>query len=280
MKKGYYRIQPCRYRYLSLSIVIVIVIVTTPVSRLFALIPCAGTGSRSGSAIPKQYRTLGQRALLYYTLAAFDACSEFAQTLVVIAPDDTGFDARNFSGLRFAVARCGGASRQASVFNGLNALAGFGAREHDWVLVHDAARPGITPELIRRMVGALRDDPVGGIAALPVADTLKRVATDDGNTGVENPHIARTEARDGLWHAQTPQMFRIGMLREAILRAQQQGHELTDEASAIEWLGHAPRLVPGSPRNFKVTYPEDFALAEMVLRENFFSSSSSSSSSS
>jgi 2-C-methyl-D-erythritol 4-phosphate cytidylyltransferase len=241
--------------------------VTSSISRLFALIPCAGTGSRSGSAIPKQYRTLGQRALLYYALAAFDACSEFAQTLVVIAPDDTGFDARHFSGLRFAVARCGGASRQASVFNGLNALAEFGAREHDWVLVHDAARPGVTPELIRRLVSALRDDPVGGIAALPVADTLKRAATNEGNAAAAPPRIARTEARDGLWHAQTPQMFRIGMLREAILQAQQQGHDLTDEASAIEWLGHTPRLVPGSPRNFKVTYPEDFALAQALLRD-------------
>jgi 2-C-methyl-D-erythritol 4-phosphate cytidylyltransferase len=234
-------------------------------SRLFALIPCAGTGSRSGSAMPKQYRTVAGRDLLHYSLAAFDACSEFAQTLVVISPDDSHFDARRFSGLRFAVSRCGGASRQASVFNGLNALAQFGARDDDWVLVHDAARPGITPALIRSLVGAVKDganeDPVGGIVALPVADTLKRVAPDRGPV-----RIARTESRDGLWQAQTPQMFRIGMLRDAILRAQQEGHDLTDEASAIEWLGHSPRLVQGSLRNFKVTYPEDFDLAEAFLR--------------
>ncbi|PLZ03683.1 2-C-methyl-D-erythritol 4-phosphate cytidylyltransferase [Burkholderia sp. WAC0059] len=230
-------------------------------SRLFALIPCAGTGSRSGSAIPKQYRTVAGRDLLHYTLAAFDACSEFAQTLVVIAPDDTHFDARRFSGLRFAVQRCGGASRQASVHNGLEALAAFGARDDDWVLVHDAARPGITPALIRSLVDALRDDPVGGIVALPVADTLKRAVPGEGGA-----RIARTEARDGLWQAQTPQMFRIGMLRGAIERAQQDGHDLTDEASAIEWLGHSPRLVQGSLRNFKVTYPEDFDLAEAFLR--------------
>jgi len=228
--------------------------------RLFALIPCAGTGSRSGSVMPKQYRTVAGRDLLHYTLAAFDACSEFTQTLVVIAPDDGHFDARRFSGLRFAVRRCGGASRQASVFNGLAALAEFGARDDDWVLVHDAARPGITPALIRSLVEALKDDPVGGIMALPVADTLKRVAPGDGQA-----HIARTESRDGLWQAQTPQMFRVGMLRTAIERAQQDGHDLTDEASAIEWLGHAPRLVQGSLRNFKVTYPEDFALAEAIL---------------
>ncbi|MEQ5838354.1 2-C-methyl-D-erythritol 4-phosphate cytidylyltransferase [Paraburkholderia acidicola] len=228
-------------------------------SRLFALIPCAGTGSRSGSAMPKQYRTVAGRDLLHYTLAAFDACSEFAQTLVAIAPDDPHFDARRFAGLRFAVRRCGGASRQATVLNGLHALTEFGAHDDDWVLVHDAARPGITPALIRALIGALKDDPVGGIIALPVADTLKRIAPDSGG------RIARTEPRDGLWQAQTPQMFRIGMLREGILRAQQDGHDLTDEASAIEWLGHAPRLVQGSLRNFKVTWPEDFDLAEAVL---------------
>jgi 2-C-methyl-D-erythritol 4-phosphate cytidylyltransferase len=231
-------------------------------SRLFALIPSAGTGSRSGAPMPKQYRTVAGRDMLHFSLAAFDACSEFSQTLVVIAPDDQHFDARRFAGLRFAVRRCGGASRQASVLNGLQALGEFGARDDDWVLVHDAARPGITPALIRALVGALKDDAVGGIMALPVADTLKRVAprADDGEQ-----RIARTEARDGLWQAQTPQMFRVGMLREAILRAQQDGHDLTDEASAIEWLGHAPRLVQGSLRNFKVTYPEDFELADALL---------------
>ncbi|WP_186101443.1 2-C-methyl-D-erythritol 4-phosphate cytidylyltransferase [Burkholderia gladioli] len=226
--------------------------------RLFALIPCAGTGSRSGSALPKQYRTLAGRALLHYTLAAFDALSELAQTLVVISPDDPHFDARRFSGLRFAVSRCGGASRQASVLNGLMQLVEFGATDADWVLVHDAARPGITPALIRTLISALKDDPVGGIVALPVADTLKRVPAG-------GDEIARTEARDGLWQAQTPQMFRIGMLREAILAAQRDGHDLTDEASAIEWAGHAPRVVQGNLRNFKVTYPEDFDLAEAFL---------------
>ncbi|WP_091782312.1 MULTISPECIES: 2-C-methyl-D-erythritol 4-phosphate cytidylyltransferase [Paraburkholderia] len=228
-------------------------------SRLFALIPCAGTGSRSGASMPKQYRTVAGRDMLYYSLAAFDACSEFAQTLVVIAPDDQHFDARRFAGLRFAVRRCGGASRQASVLNGLHALAEFGARDDDWVLVHDAARPGITPALIRALVGTLKDDAVGGIMALPVADTLKRVTPNTDN------RIDHTEPRDGLWQAQTPQMFRIGMLREAILRAQGDGHDLTDEASAIEWSGHAPKLVQGSLRNFKVTYPEDFDLAEAIL---------------
>ncbi|MEX3606702.1 MAG: 2-C-methyl-D-erythritol 4-phosphate cytidylyltransferase [Burkholderia sp.] len=226
--------------------------------QLFALIPCAGTGNRSSSALPKQYRTLAGRALLHYTLAAFDALSELAQTLVVISPDDPHFDARRFSGLRFAVSRCGGTSRQASVLNGLMQLAEFGATDADWVLVHDAARPGITPALIRTLISTLKDDPVGGIIALPVADTLKRVPAG-------GDEIAGTEARDGLWQAQTPQMFRIGMLREAILTVQRNSHDLTDEASAIEWAGHAPRVVQGNLRNFKVTYPEDFDLAEAFL---------------
>ncbi len=117
--------------------------------------------------------------------------------------------------------------------------------------------------MIRTLVGELKNDPVGGILALPVADTLKRIEAE--GVAHDEGRIARTESRNGLWQAQTPQMFRLGMLRDAITRAQQDGHDLTDEASAIEWLGHAPRLIQGSLRNFKVTYPEDFALASAML---------------
>lgn len=237
--------------------------------RLFALIPCAGTGSRAGSPLPKQYRTVGGRNLLYYALAAFDACSELAQTLVVLAPNDNHFDPRRFGTLRFAVRRCGGATRQASVLNGLEALAEFGARDSDWVLVHDAARPGVTPALIRALIGAARADAVGGIIALPVADTLKCATVLESEAGADaaaaSPRIARTEPREGLWQAQTPQMFRLGMLRDGLIAAHQQGHQVTDEASVLEWLGHRPLLVQGSQRNFKVTYPEDFELAETLF---------------
>ncbi len=204
--------------------------------------------------------------MLHYALAAFDACSEFAQTVLVLAPDDDHFDGRRFGTLRFAVRRCGGPSRHASVLGGLQALTEFGAQDSDWVLVHDAARPGITPALIRALVEALRDDPVGGILALPVADTLKREQApvqqaDKGGLAV----VQATESRDGLWQAQTPQMFRLGMLRQALEDALASGAEVTDEASAIERIGYAPKLVRGSLRNFKVTYPEDFALAEAFL---------------
>jgi 2-C-methyl-D-erythritol 4-phosphate cytidylyltransferase len=238
-------------------------------SRLFAVIPCAGIGARSGAPLPKQYRTVAGHNLLHYTLAAFDACSELTQTLVVLAPHDTHFDPRRFNGLRFAVRRCGGDSRHATVLNGLHALREFGARDHDWALVHDAARAGITPTLIRKLVAEVKDDPVGGIVALPLADTLKRATADvaDGTETATNsgPRIARTEPRDGLWLAQTPQMFRLGLLRDALESAQRDGFNVTDEASALERLGHNPRLVQGNLRNFKVTYPEDFALAEAVL---------------
>jgi 2-C-methyl-D-erythritol 4-phosphate cytidylyltransferase len=216
--------------------------------------------------LPKQYRTVAGRNLLYYALAAFDACSELAQTLVVLAPNDHHFDPRRFGTLRFAVRRCGGSTRQASVLNGLNALAEFGARDTDWVLVHDAARPGVTAALIRSLIAAVRTDPVGGIIALPVADTLKRAeALANAQGAVTALRIARTEPRDGLWQAQTPQMFRLGMLRDGLVRARQEGYQVTDEASVLEWLGHQPMLVQGSQRNFKVTYPEDFELAETIL---------------
>ena len=258
-------------------------------ARLFAVIPCAGTGTRAGGGLPKQYRTVAGRNMLYHALAAFDACAEFAQTLIVLSPDDTAFDPRRFEGLRYAIRRCGGNSRHASVRNGLAVLqSDFGAQAHDWVLVHDAARPGVTPALIRTLISAVSHDPVGGIVALPLADTLKRervTPTADGaatvaaaggmpgDTGLASMaadvpgtvRIARTEPRDGLWLAQTPQMFRLGLLRDALDAADATGRVVTDEASAIEAAGHAPQLVRGHMRNFKVTYPEDFALAEALL---------------
>lgn len=231
--------------------------------RLFAVIPCAGVGQRAGSAIPKQYQSVAGKSLLQHALGGFDACPEFAQTLVALAPDDPYFDPRRFANLRFAVRRCGGASRHETVLNALHTLPEFGARDNDWVLVHDAARPGITPELIRRLVLAVRDDPVGGLLALPVADTVKRGAPASDGKGTR---VAGTEPREGLWLAQTPQMFRIGLLREVLREALHSGMPVTDEASAIEARGLQPVLVRGSLRNFKVTYPDDFALAEALLR--------------
>lgn len=245
--------------------------------RRFALIPCAGTGSRAGGELPKQYQTVAGRPMIWYALAAFAACDAISATALVLSPTDmpleSRFGAAAFTGLRFDTAFVGGDSRHVSVLNGLHHLAQLGATDRDWVLVHDAARPGLTPALIQTLIHAVEqggvdgpDSAIGGILALPVPDTLKRAAVgDSAGAGTAHVRIGATVPRDGLWQAQTPQMFRLGVLREALQDALASGAVVTDEASAIERLGLHPRLVNGSLRNFKVTYPEDFALAEVLL---------------
>ena len=225
-------------------------------TRCFALIPSAGTGSRAGTASPKQYQPLEGVPLVRHTLAAFAAVPRVARVLVVVAP---GEDTLSGDGARLEVAPCGGATRAASVFNGLQALLAGGARPEDWVLVHDAARCLITPEQINALIDACLPDAVGGLLALPLPDTLKSASADS--------RVAATIHRADKWLAQTPQMFRIGLLHDALAAHAAQGFAgITDEASAIEAAGHAPLLVRGSAQNFKVTYPEDFALAEAILR--------------
>ena len=226
--------------------------------RFFALIPCAGTGSRAGGSMPKQYQALAGKPMLYHSVAAFSACAFITQTLLVLSPEDEQFRPDLLDGLRFHAHYCGGASRQASVKNGLETLIGMGAGACDWVLVHDAARPGLTPELIGQLINALTPEDCGAILALPVADTLKQ-ADDSGN------HIAATRSRDGMWAAQTPQLFPIGALLKALIEAEQQGLPVTDEASAMEAIGGHPRLVRGHLCNLKVTYPEDFALVAQLI---------------
>lgn len=220
--------------------------------RLWALIPCAGVGSRAGMSLPKQYQPIAGRAMVLHTLAAFDAVDRLAGTLVVVAPGDDILRS-GVAGGRWHLAACGGATRAQSVANGLAELQARGAADQDWVLVHDAARCLVTPELIERLVDACCDDAVGGLLAHPVADTLK--------AGAGGRAVGTTD-RSTQWLAQTPQMFRIGLLRRALAAA---GDRVTDESSAIEYLGLAPLLVPGSARNFKVTYPEDFLLAQCLL---------------
>ncbi len=220
--------------------------------RFFALIPCAGAGMRAGEGTPKQYRLLAGRPLVLHTLAAFAAVSRIADLLVVVAPEDAAFEA--FSS-PFGVADCGGATRAQTVANGLDRLFELGADRRDWVLVHDAARCLILPSQIDALIDACAHDAVGGLLAHRVADTLKQQAPDG--------RVGATLDRADKWLAQTPQMFRLGPLLEAL---QQAGDQVTDEASAMEAAGHAPLLVAGGLHNFKVTYPEDFALAEAVLK--------------
>ncbi|HVL08461.1 MAG TPA: 2-C-methyl-D-erythritol 4-phosphate cytidylyltransferase [Burkholderiaceae bacterium] len=239
---------------------------STRATRFYGLIPCAGVGARAGTSQPKQYEPLAGVPMLRYALAAFSQSPSVARTVLVLAPGDQSlhrrFDEALFAGLRFEVAYCGGLTRHASVRNGLDALVAQGARADDWVLVHDAARPGLQAGMIENLIQHADGD--GALLALPVADTLKR-ADDMGCS-------AGTVLRDSLWQAQTPQMFRIGRLMDALDHAEASGAIVTDEASAIERLGDRPTLVRGSLRNFKVTYPEDFALAECFLAGNSHSS--------
>lgn len=227
-----------------------------PEPRCFALVPCAGNGSRAGTAAPKQYTPLAGRPLVAHTLAALAQVPRLAATLVVLAPDDRHFEALlpGFAGERGWLARCGGASRAASVAQGLAELRARGVRPQDWVLVHDAARCLIRPPWVDRLIDACADDPVGGLLALPLADTLKQEA---------GGRVEATVDRQRKWAAQTPQMFRLGLLEAALQAA---GADITDEAGAVEALGQWPQLVAGELENFKLTWPGDFALAERLLR--------------
>lgn len=227
-------------------------------ARCWALIPCAGSGSRAGLSTPKQYEVLAGQRLIDHTVDAFLRASCITGVAVVVAPDDGAYTPTHE---RVQVWPVGGATRAHSVFNGLVALQAAGAKPDDWVLVHDAARCLVTPEQIDALVQACWPDAVGGLLALPLPDTLK-VA---GGAPAQ-PRVAATVDRSNKWLAQTPQMFRVADLHRALAQAQAGDFVgITDEASAIEALGLQPLLVRGSAQNFKVTYPEDFALAQAVL---------------
>lgn len=225
--------------------------VSNPDTRFFALIPCAGTGSRAGTDGPKQYQPLAGQPMVMHTLAAFAGVPRIARCLVAVAPGD---DFLKSPSAMFLIAPCGGPTRAATVLNGLRVLEAEGARPQDWVLVHDAARCLVTPRQIEALINACEHDAVGGLLAHKLPDTLKAEA---------GGRVVATVSRTDKWLAQTPQMFRLGLLTQALARA---GDAATDEASAIEALGHRPLVVPGGAQNFKVTYHDDFALAEAVLR--------------
>ncbi|MEN9844549.1 MAG: 2C-methyl-D-erythritol 2,4-cyclodiphosphate synthase [Pseudomonadota bacterium] len=232
-------------------------------ARLFALVPCGGTGARAGAGLPKQYRLVAGAPVLVHTLRALLAVSEVERVLVGVAPDDMGIEAvlARASGLemsRLDVARCGGATRAQTVYQGLNALLHQGAQPDDWVLVHDAARCLVRPEEIQALIAACESDAVGGLLALKLPDTLKSEAQG---------RVVATVSRQDKWLAQTPQMFRIRDLYYALALGEADGFAaITDEASAIEGLGLKPLLVTGRADNIKLTYPDDFALADAVLK--------------
>ena len=228
--------------------------------RYHAIVPAAGSGSRFGADLPKQYLPLCGRPMIFHALLTLSQHPLIDRVWVVLAPHDVFWQKYDWQALGPKVdsVYCGGATRAESVTNGLRA-AETAMADDDWVLVHDAARPCLTGQLVSDLIECLADDPVGGLLATPVADTLKR-ADSAGR-------CVATEPRDGLWQAQTPQMFRAAVLRDALLKAQSDPAGITDEASAVERLGLRPRLVPSDTHNFKVTYPADFRLAERLLME-------------
>lgn len=220
----------------------------------FALIPAAGVGARMAVGYPKQYLPLLGKPMLRHTVEAFARSPLVAHTYVVVGADDGYADEVLPPGLPgVTVLRCGGATRMESIRNGLRLLAPtIGA--DDRVLVHDAARPGLTPALVAKLIAEGGASPAGALLALPVVDTVKSTAAG----------TLATMPRQGLWLAQTPQMFPYALLLRALEEAADPG-AITDDASAVELLGLSPQLVEGHPRNLKVTLPADIGIAELYL---------------
>jgi len=223
--------------------------------RYFALVPAAGSGSRFGGEIPKQYLSLSGKPLIYHTLDALCRHECISEVWVVLSPKDEwwgSFDWRSL-GPKLTAVFCGGEVRAQSVINALEAMKSL-LSDDDWVLVHDAVRPCLSQEMLSALIDEVREDSVGGILATPAADTLKLADKDQ--------LVVTTQSRDNVWQAQTPQMLRYGLLYSALTKNSQ----VTDEAAAIEAMGFRPRLVRSDATNFKVTYPADFRLAEFILR--------------
>jgi 2-C-methyl-D-erythritol 4-phosphate cytidylyltransferase len=224
--------------------------------RYLAVIPAAGTGSRVGGTLPKQYLAVGGFPLLYYAIARLCNHPAIDRVCVVLSPADRRFETYDWKpfAANLEPLYLGGDSRAATVCNALEALAGQ-AGDDDWILVHDAARPCLSAQLLDRLISEVGEDRAGGLLAVPVADTLKR--------GDDDRRSIRTESRAGLWQAQTPQMFRYELLLRA-LRSCDLG-QATDEAAAVEALGLKPKLVQGDATNLKVTHAHDLALVELIL---------------
>jgi 2-C-methyl-D-erythritol 4-phosphate cytidylyltransferase len=228
------------------------------------LMPCAGTGSRMGLNRPKQFELLAGQPMALHAINTFLAMPEIESVWVGVSQDDQELLA--ISNLwpkdaRFRFSHTGGATRAETVCKTLKAMADAGIDPDDWVLVHDAARPGLTVEAARRLMEAVIEHGyvAGGILAMPMADTLKIISQQNPNC------IGKTLPREGLWLAQTPQMFRLRALTEALEVSLNQDLEITDEASAMERAGCEPLLVQGEWRNLKVTYPADWALMNQLL---------------
>lgn len=234
--------------------------------QLHVLIPCAGTGSRMGLKQPKQFEPLAGQPMALHAINTFLSMPEIGSLWVGVSEESKNLPQDQTNATwpqdpRFHLSVTGGATRADTVLNTLKAMAKSGIDQDAWILVHDAARPGLTVEAARRLIQAVTVHVYvsGGILAMPMADTLKLISP-------QNPQcIGKTLPRDGLWLAQTPQMFRLMALTEALDAAIENKFEVTDEASAMERAGCEPLLVPGEWRNIKVTYPQDWALMDQIL---------------
>jgi 2-C-methyl-D-erythritol 4-phosphate cytidylyltransferase len=230
--------------------------------RIVAIVPAAGIGARALSPdheqTPKQYRLLAGKAMLRHSVQALLADPRIQEVRVAVAPGDNEAETVLIGLPRTQCSPCGGETRAQTVLNALNEAQ---LASEDWVLVHDAARPGLPLEALTRLIDACLADGIGGLLAMPVADTLKMAQP-------QTVQVARTVPREGLWQAQTPQMFRAGLLLQALTRAINtpvHAPAPTDEAQAMEALGYTPILVQGSGRNTKITWPEDFKWVESWL---------------
>lgn len=226
---------------------------------IFALIPAAGSATRLPAEAPKQYLPLAGRPMLWHAVRAV-CVPPVESVFVVLAPGDRAFATHDWSAFagQLEPLYCGGETRRDSVYNGL--VAAMAAVEaNDWILVHDAARPCLPRRDLETLIRETQHDEVGAILALPIAETVKKAAKDESGA----QRVAATEDRSLLWLAQTPQMFHAGLLLQALKRAR---GAPTDEAAAVEQMGLKPRLIAGSRENLKVTWPEDIAIAESILK--------------
>ena len=225
-------------------------------AKFHVIIPAAGLGSRMGLEKPKQYLSMHKQTLIERVIRVFDNISLVNSIHIALHPNDEIWKELNLSfSSKVSIHYCGGESRAETVLNTLQTIKDH-ADNSDWILVHDAARPGIEEKDVERLIHALKDDLVGGLMAYPLADTIKK--SDQENRVVESP------SREHLWQAQTPQMYRYKMLRDALEKFD---GTPTDESQAIERLGEKPKLIKGNFKNFKVTYPEDLNILEQLIKK-------------
>lgn len=236
-----------------------------PKTNIWAIMPAAGVGSRMGAAIPKQYIDVAGKTILEHSVEALLAAVDIQQLVICLSKGDARFNALNVEYDNISTA-IGGATRADSVLNGLKALDAV-ANEQDWVLVHDAARPCVSAQILHSMVDVLvgQNAAVGGILALPAKDTLKLSASQNNECGRDINVVVKTLDRRSIWQAQTPQMFRYGILKHSLEHCIEHKFEATDEASALEFYGHSVQLILGSASNIKVTTQEDLDLVEFIL---------------